>query len=110
MAAIDGEWYVCDGTGQGLNAQPGCLRYVMSTHNNGEMFIVAKVWAGDDGDYEATARLVAAAPSLLAALKVADDALDFSQAQVGDDRDADRIRDWRRQVQQALNKATGCNQ
>ena len=36
---------------------------------NGERYMVAKVWAWDDGDYEGTARLVAAAPELLAALK-----------------------------------------
>jgi hypothetical protein len=51
--------------------------------------------------------LIAAAPDLLAALKVADMALDFAQAQVDSERDAIQLRGWRREVQKAINKAEG---
>ena len=53
------------------------------------------------------ARLIASAPDLLAALKVADMALDVAQAQVDSERDAHQLRGWRREVQTAINKAEG---
>lgn len=59
------------------------------------------------GESDANARLIAAAPELLAALKVADMALDFAQAQVNSERDANQLRGWRRDVQKAINKAEG---
>lgn len=103
--SLDGEWSVCDGTGHGLNAQPGCMRYVQSTGKNGETSIVAKVWS-ESGDYEAVTRLIACAPAMLAALRLADDALDFSQAQVDNDRDRGRLVDWRRQIQSVLERVS----
>ena len=39
---------------------------------------------------------------LLAALKVADMALDFAQAQVDSERDANQLRGWRREIQKAI--------
>lgn len=63
MAAIQGSWRV---TTRG-DDDP---RYVQARQTDGEEFIVAKVWAGDDGDYESTARLVAAAPDLYAVCKL----------------------------------------
>ena len=59
------------------------------------------------GKSDANARLIASAPELLAALKVADDALDFAQAQVDSERDANQLRGWRREIQKAINKAEG---
>jgi hypothetical protein len=44
---------------------------------------------------------------LLAALKVADMALDFAQAQADSERDANQLRGWRREIQKAINKAEG---
>ena len=64
---------------------------------------VAFVCGADD----ANARLIASAPGMLAALKVADMALDFAQAQVDSERDANQLRGWRRDVQTAINKAEG---
>ena len=52
-------------------------------------------------------RLMAAAPEMLAALAVADMALDFAQAQVDSERDANQLRGWRREIQKAINKAEG---
>lgn len=101
--SLDGEWSVCDGTGYGLNAQPGCMRYVQSTDKNGETVIVAKVWS-ESGDYEAVSRLIASAPAMLDALKMADDALDFSQAQVDNEKDAQQIRAWRKQILDVIAK------
>lgn len=72
MAAIGGEWYVSDGMGFTAakdDVPMDYWRYVYSTQPDGRKFIVAKVWAGDDSDYEGTARLVAASPELLRELK-----------------------------------------
>ena len=72
MAAIQGDWYASRSThdGEGYPAEDSTVRFVYATQPTGEKYIVAKVWSGDDGDYESTARLVAAAPELLAALKL----------------------------------------
>jgi hypothetical protein len=72
MAAIAGKWYASVGT-HDSNAYlegNGAVRFVYATQESGEKYIVAKVWSGDDGDYAGTARLVAAAPEMLAALKL----------------------------------------
>lgn len=53
----------------------------------------------------ANASLIAAAPELLAALRIADDALDFAQAQVDSERDRQRLLHWRKQVQDAISLA-----
>lgn len=70
MAAIQGDWYASAGGAAGYPADPDTVRFVYATQPNGEKYIVAKVWAGDDRDYEGTARMVAAAPALLDALKL----------------------------------------
>lgn len=71
MAAIQGNWYASRPThqGEGYPQNDDTVRFVYATQPNGEKYIVAKVWAGDDGDFEGTARLIAAAPKLLAACK-----------------------------------------
>ena len=51
------------------------------------------------------AKVIAAAPELLAALRIADDALDFAQAQVDSERDRRRLLHWRTQVQNAISLA-----
>jgi hypothetical protein len=71
MGAIRGEWYAASNEHDGYPAPPDAVRFVYATQENGERYIVAKVWSGDDGDYEGTARLVAAAPELLHQLKTA---------------------------------------
>ncbi len=70
MAAIQGKWYADRSTHDGEAYPQGdsTVRFVYATQPNGEKYVVAKVWA-DEGDYESTARLVAAAPQLLAACK-----------------------------------------
>ena len=71
MSAIDGNWFASIGT-HARDAYPqddDTVRFVYATQPNGEKYIVAKVWAGDDGDYESTARLIAAAPELLRACR-----------------------------------------
>lgn len=71
MAAIQGKWYADRSAHDGESYPEGdrTVRFVYATQPSGEKYIVAKVWSGDDGDYESTARLVAAAPQLLAACK-----------------------------------------
>jgi hypothetical protein len=65
MAAIGGKWHASSREGDDADD----VRYVLADQPAGEKYIVAKVWANEDGDFESTARLVAAAPELLAALK-----------------------------------------
>jgi hypothetical protein len=55
----------------------------------------------------ANAQLIAAAPDLLAALKVAADGLDFAQAQVDSENDAHQLRKWLVQVKRVIAKAEG---
>jgi hypothetical protein len=71
MAAIEGKWYASVGTHprSSYPEDDATVRWVYATQPNGEKYVVAKVWAGDDGDFEGTARLAASAPELLAALK-----------------------------------------
>ena len=71
MAAIQGRWYASVGTHPG-DAYPEAsdkVRFVYADQPDGERYIVAKAWADDEGDFESTARLIAAAPQLLAACK-----------------------------------------
>lgn len=71
MAAIQGKWYAEADLSIGREALDGKgeRRLVFSTMPDGKKYIVAKTFAGDDGDFAATAHLVAAAPQLLAACK-----------------------------------------
>jgi hypothetical protein len=73
MAAIGGDWYAsrCTHGNKPCPQSDDTVRFVYSTQPDGEKYIVAKVWSGDNGDYESTARLVAAAPELLRELKFA---------------------------------------
>jgi hypothetical protein len=72
MSAIQGDWYASRSThnGEAYPQDDDTVRFVYATQADGTKFIVAKVWSGDDGDYSGTAKLVAAAPDLLAALKL----------------------------------------
>lgn len=72
MAAIPGDWYASVGTHNGDSYLDGngAVRFVYATQGSGAKYIVAKVWSGVDGDYASTARLVAAAPQLLAVCKL----------------------------------------
>lgn len=72
----------------------------------------ASTWDDDMGDVvtaedDANACLIAAAPDMLKALQLADNALDYAQAQVDSERDAAALRSWRRDVQRAIAIATG---
>jgi len=71
MAAIEGKWYASIGThaGDAYPQSDDTVRFVYADQPDGTKYIVAKVWADDAGDYESTARLVAAAPALLALVK-----------------------------------------
>jgi hypothetical protein len=55
----------------------------------------------------ADARLIAAAPALLAALRIAVNALDYAQAQVDSESDRQRLLHWRTPVQNAISLAEG---
>lgn len=68
MSAIPGKWYASSNGHDAYPADPETVRFVYADQPDGERYIVAKVWA-DGEDYESTARLVAAAPQLLAACK-----------------------------------------
>lgn len=73
MAAIPGDWYIGHSDSESYPVKDQ-MRCVFSGQPNGERYMVAKVWAGDDGDYEGTARLVAAAPAMLGFLhQIADE-------------------------------------
>jgi hypothetical protein len=61
--------------------------------------------AQDTTDEHISMRLMAAAPEMLAALRIADDALDFAQAQVDSERDRQRLLHWRTLVQNAISLA-----
>jgi len=63
------------------------------------------VWSAEES--QANARLIAAAPDMLDALRTADDALDYAQAQVDSDKDRDRLRQWRTRVQNVIALAEG---
>lgn len=54
---------------------------------------------------EEDARLIAAAPELLAALKVAANAIDYGQAQVDSEEDRYKLRTWLVQVKRVIAKA-----
>jgi len=71
MAAIPGDWHASRSIrdGESYPYGDGTVRFVYATQPNGEKYIVAKVWSGDDGDFASTAQLIAAAPELLAAIK-----------------------------------------
>lgn len=58
-------------------------------------------------EVQANANLMAAAPELLSALRIADEALDYAQAQVDSERDRKRLLHWRTQVQNAISLAEG---
>lgn len=62
MAVIPGQWYT-DGPTQ-------FHRWFVKSDDNGTEYMVAKCWGDGDGDDESTARLIAAAPDLLAALRL----------------------------------------
>ena len=55
----------------------------------------------------ANARLIAAAPDMLDTLRLADDALDYAQAQVDSESDRERLRHWRTRVQNVIALAEG---
>ena len=98
MAAIQGDWFASRSThdGEAYLQGDGKVRFVYATQPSGEKYIVAKVWA-DEGDYEGTARLVAAAPDLLA---VCQEILQFMVPDDDDTGPATRLR-------MAVSKATG---
>jgi hypothetical protein len=52
-------------------------------------------------------RLMAAAPEMLAALRVAANAIDYGQAQVDSDNDRYKLRKWLVQVKRVIAKAEG---
>lgn len=110
MAAIHGKWYASHGANAG-DAYPqsdNTVRFVYATQPDGERYIVAKVWSGDDGDYEGTARLVAAAPELLDALRQAKDQLIelYEQVYADDEGDNDTA-DVIDAIISAIDKAEG---
>ena len=59
------------------------------------------------GESDANARIIAAAPELLATLHVAADALDYAQAQVDSENDAHNLRVRLVQVKRVIAKAEG---
>jgi hypothetical protein len=69
---------------------------------------VAQVWEDDDdSEMAANVHLIAAAPELLEALKVAANAIDYGQAQVDSEEDRYKLRKWLVQVRRVIYKAEG---
>jgi hypothetical protein len=106
MAAIDGDWEVTDGSEFGIanNFELPLRRYVKSTLPDGLLAIVARVWGDGTCDYESTARLVAAAPAMLDALRSWMDRYDH------DIDTQPYYRDVRDKARAAIAKAEGRNQ
>jgi hypothetical protein len=73
---------------------------IQDSRGMGVAFVCGAVSDRDRADR--LARLIAAAPEMLAALRIADDALDYAHAQVDSDRDRQRLLHWRTQVQNAI--------
>lgn len=70
MAAIQGDWCIGHSDSESYPVKDQ-MRCVFANQADGDRFIVAKVWSDGEGDYESTARLIAAAPKMLAALRAA---------------------------------------
>jgi hypothetical protein len=70
MGVIKGQWYA-DRNENSVAPDEGIRDRVYATQPNGEKFIVAKVFSDEEGDYNSTSQLIAAAPELLAACKYA---------------------------------------
>lgn len=64
-------------------------------------------WVPHDRRHEENARLIAAAPDLLAALKEAYDALDYAQAQVDSETDRMYLTRHRRKIKPVIDNAEG---
>ena len=95
MSHTPGPWWV-DGPDEGIEVHDTFGR-------------TASVWGDQDDNSEAwaNARLIAAAPDMLDALRTADDALDYAQAQVDSESDRERLRHWRTRVQNVIALAEG---
>jgi len=65
--------------------------------------------ASDKARADRLARLIASAPALLTALRIADNALDYAHAQVDSDGDRERLLHWRTQVQNAISLTEATN-
>ena len=74
MSAIPGKWYIGHSPSESYPTKDQ-KRCVFADQPDGERYIVAKVWSGDDGDYESNARLIAEAPVLLKCLEAAVEAI-----------------------------------
>ena len=103
MSHTPGPWDVDDDTMEIFSITPG--------HSTGW---IAKVLGNDNNgrplppeEMAANARLIAAAPDLLDTLRLADDALDYAQAQVDSESDRERLRHWRTRVQNVIALAEG---
>lgn len=77
---------------------PEFIRTFISSSDGGDMYDIANVWCDETGNAKANARLIAAAPDLLAALQIAENALDMYSGGQSSDLAAIRI---------AIDKATG---
>lgn len=87
----------------------GGYRYIPIWQTDGALgYQVARVYVDeDDAEQEQDLALLVAAPEMLAALRLAHDALDFAQAQVESESDAYQLRKWRVAVGRAISKAEG---
>jgi hypothetical protein len=88
----------------------GGYRYlpITQTCGDGYTWTVARVYADEDDDEMlADARLISAAPDMLAALHVAANAIDYGQAQVDSEEDRYKLRKWLVQVKRVIAKAEG---
>lgn len=75
--------------------------------NGSNAYDIREIYNDQGGFNPDDIRLMAMAPGLLVALRVAHDALDYAQAQVDSEADAYRLRKWRVEIGRAIAKAEG---
>ncbi len=101
-SATDAEWIMSQRTGMGFRYFP--------VRGEGQTWDICNVFADEDDDeMQANVRLVASAPEMLDALRLAADAIDLAQAQVDSDNDRYTLCKRLVAVKRVIAKAEGRN-